>query len=323
VARVASPGVPTFGFDLGGTKVLAALVDTDGTVLAEQREPSPETPEEFVHLAGRLVGELTRTGGVASAVGVGAAGLVDHNGTVRFAPNMAGFVEVPLRSMLGDALGLPVVVDNDANVAALGEVRHGAARGARDALVVTLGTGIGGGIILDGHLYRGAHGYAAEIGHITVSTADTVCACGESGHWEAIASGSALGRIGREWAKRGEAPSILAAAGGEVEAITGHHVGDAAVAGAADARKVIDEFAVNVAIGLAALTNVLDPETIVIGGGLVELGDTLLVPVRAAFLERVEAAAHREPVSIVPAALGEQAGVVGAAALAREMNATP
>jgi glucokinase len=227
----------TVGFDIGGTKVLAAVVDAMGHVQAERREPSPELPADFVHLAGQIVADFRADDAPVSAVGCGSAGLIDTSGAVRFSPNMKGFVEVPLAAMLREALALPVAVDNDANVAALGEVVYGAARGACHVLVVTLGTGIGGGIVVNGEVYRGAHGYAAEIGHITVATEGTPCVCGEVGHWEAIASGSALGRLGRERALRGDAPSVLARAGGDAGAITGHDVGDAALAGHAVARQ--------------------------------------------------------------------------------------
>jgi glucokinase len=239
---------------------------------------------------------------------------------VQFAPNIPGLRRVPLRSALQERIGLPVVVDNDANVAAWGEVVHGAARGTLYSLVITLGTGIGGGIVARGRIIRGSHGFAAEVGHFQIDPNGPLCACGERGHWEAFASGSALGRMGREWADAGRAPSVLARAGGDVSAVTGVVVGDSAQAGESDGVALLAEYVDYVAIGLAGLANILDPERIVVSGGLVELGDTLFTPLRRAFANRVEGPEYRPEIAIVPAQLGEQAGVIGAAARARELE---
>jgi glucokinase len=228
-------------------------------------------------------------------------------------------VEAPLRDVLREKTGRPVVVDNDANMAALGEVTYGAAKGAKDALMVTLGTGIGGGIVLNGAVLRGANGFAAEIGHITVQRGGPRCACGEYGHWEAIASGNALGRMARELVAAGKGAAILAAAHGNIDAVTGHEVGDAAAAGDADALALLDEYADNVAIGLAGLANVLDPGLIVFAGGIIVLGALLFDPLTAAFRRHVEGVEHRPLIPIVPAALGVPAGAIGAAVLARQL----
>jgi glucokinase len=225
-----------------------------------------------------------------------------------------------LRKELEAAVGLPVIVDNDANAAAWGEVVHGAAKGVLYALMITLGTGIGGGIIARGRVIRGAHGFAAEVGHFQIDPDGPMCACGERGHWEAYASGSALGRMGREWAAAGRAPGVVARAGGDPAAVTGVHVGDSARAGEADGVALLEEYADLVAVGLAGLANILDPERIVISGGLVELGDTLFVPLRAAFERRIEGFEYRPLVAIVPSLLGDHAGVVGAAARARDLE---
>jgi glucokinase len=251
---------------------------------------------------------------------VGAAGLVDRDGAVHYAPNLPTLTQVPLQAVLTERLGVPVVVDNDANVAALGELRHGAARGVAHGLVITLGTGIGGGIITEGRIARGAHGFAGEVGHWQFDPLGPECACGEPGHWEALASGGALGALARGRAAAGEAPNILARAGGNPRAVTGVHVGEAAAAGEPDGRDILAAYARQVALGFAGLTNILDPELIVVSGGLVQLGDTLLQPLRDAFGTHLEGAPYRPEVPIVAAALGEQAGVVGAAALAREQT---
>ena len=307
----------TVGLDIGGTKVLGVLLDAEGRVLQEQRRLSPHAGvDALVSTAAAIVEELAEP---ASPVGVGAAGLVDHDGHVLYSPNLPTVRDAPLRDALHAATKHPVVVDNDANVAARGEVAYGAAKGVQHALLVTLGTGIGGGLLLNGELYRGAHGFGAEIGHITVERGGPLCACGELGHWEAIASGTALGRMARELVEEGGGARIRAAAGGASAAITGVHVEEAARAGDTDAKALLARYADNVSLGLAALANVLDPELIVIAGGLVELGPLLFDPLLESFMRHVEGAAYRPKIAIVPAQLGERAGAVGAAVLAREL----
>lgn len=312
----------TIGLDIGGTKILGVATDAQGAVVAEERDESPEGFADIVESAARMVATLRgRASGEVTAIGVGIAGLVDGNGVLRYGPNLPGVVDAPVREALAERTGLPVVVDNDANVAGWGETRFGAAAGARDALLVTLGTGIGGAIVLDGAVVRGAHGFAAEIGHFTVDRDGPMCACGERGHWEAIASGSALGRMARELVAGGTGAAILARAGGDPSAVNGHHVGAAAAAGDPDALELLRVYADNVALGLSALANILDPATIVISGGLVELGDLLFEPLRVAFTAHIEAPEHRPVVPIVPATLGERAGAIGAAAIAADLRA--
>ncbi|MEW6476305.1 MAG: ROK family protein [Actinomycetota bacterium] len=309
----------TAGIDIGGTKLLAVAATEKGEIVAERRQPTAAGPDAILSAVAAVVRDLCAAEPDIAAVGVGLPGLVDLNGAVLYAPNLPGFVGVPARDRLAAGCPVPVVVDNDANVAALGEVLHGAGRGHREVLVVTLGTGIGGGLIINGGEYRGGHGFAAEIGHVTVDPDGPPCACGARGHWEAIASGTALGRRAREWAARGDAPAVLARAGGAVEAVTGHAVRLAAVAGEADGLAILAEHARAVAVGLGGLINILDPEVVVISGGLVELGDLLLDPLRAVLPEYVEAAALRPLPPVLAAALGEHAGAVGAAALARTL----
>jgi len=311
------PTVPTVGLVIGGTKVLGVLLDADGRVLREERRLSPHAGvDALVGAAAAIVEELAQPG---IPVGVGAAGLVSHDGHVLYSPNLPTVFDAPLREALFAATNHPLVVDNDANVAARGEVAYGAAKDAQHALLVTLGTGIGGGLLLNGELYRGAHGFGAEIGHITVERDGPLCACGERGHWEAIASGSALGRLARELIGEGRGAAILAASGGAVEQVTGVHVEEAARAGDADAIALLGHYADNVSLGLAALANVLDPELIVIAGGMVEMGSLLFDPLQASFMQHIEGAAYRPNIPIVPAQLGERAGAVGAAVLARTL----
>jgi glucokinase len=310
---------PTIGVDIGGTNVRAAVVNADGEEVAREWAPSP--PDDWGAIRAQvlaLVAALRAHHDIA-AVGIGAAGMVDRDGVIHYAPNVPGFLGTPVRAEIAAGTGLPTIVDNDANAAAWGELVHGAARGVRDALVITLGTGIGGGIVSDGRVLRGAHGFAAEVGHFTVDPQGPLCACGEVGHWEAVASGTALGRMAVEAARLGDAPAVLKAAGGDPEAVRGTHVTEAARSGAADALALVDRYAAAVALGFVGLANILDPELIVVSGGLAEEGDLLLGPVRAFFDGHVEGAQYRSRVPIVAAELGGRAGTIGAAAMAREL----
>jgi glucokinase len=312
--------VPTFGVDLGGTHLRAAVVDARGGVLSERRATTPADLSGIVDGIAAAIGDLAGEQPDARGVGIGAAGMIDHDGVIHYAPNIPAFVQAPLRKLVSDALAMPVVLDNDANVAALAELTHGVARGQQEVLCITLGTGVGGGIVTRGQILRGAHGFGAEVGHFQVDPNGPMCACGERGHWEAISSGRALGALGRSRAAAGAAPSVLALAGG-VDAIEGSHVGAAAREGAPDAVAVVDEYARNVGIGLVGLVNILDPELVVVSGGLVDLGDILLAPLREEFTGHLEGAAFRPPVPIVASELGERAGVIGAAVLARSLTA--
>ena len=309
----------TFGVDLGGTNLRVALVDPDGSVVDERRVATPHTLDEIVDRIAGAVRDFAPQRPEARALGVGAAGMVDHEGTIHYSPNVPAFLQAPVRARLEAVTGLPTIVDNDANVAVVAELVHGAARGCTEVLLITLGTGVGGGVVTRGEVLRGAHGFGAEIGHFQVDPDGPLCACGQRGHWEAMASGTALGALGREWALAGAAPSVLARAAGAVHDITGVMVGDVAQAGADDAVAIVEEYARRVAIGLVGLVNIFDPERVVVSGGLVELDDVLLRPLRAAFDGRIEGAAYRPAVPIVAAELGGQAGVVGAAVLARDL----
>jgi glucokinase len=308
---------PTIGLDIGGTKVLGVVLGDDGTVLREERLASPHTGlDALVATGASIVSQLDAAG---APIGVGAAGLVDRAGVLRYAPNLPNVREAPLRDALAQATGHAIVVDNDASVATLGEATYGAAVGLRHVVLVTLGTGIGGGLLLDGRMYRGANNFGAEFGHFTVDRDGPLCACGERGHWESIASGTALGRLARELVAKGGGAALVAAAGGDPAAVTGTHVGIAAGQGDPDARALLVQYADNVALGLAGLANILDPECVVIAGGLVELGPLLFGPLREAFGRHVEGVDYRPPIAIVPAQLGERAGAVGAAVLARSL----
>jgi glucokinase len=303
------------GVDVGGTKTLGVLTDRQGAVLIEHRLPTPPTGAAMIETVVEVIVELRKTEPV-DAVGIGFPGLVDNDGVLRFAPNLPGVVELPVRAEVEKGVpGLAVRVENDATCAAWGERMVGAASGLDDVLLVTLGTGIGGGIIADGRMIRGAHGFAGEIGHMVINPHGPPCRCGQRGCWERYASGSGLGRIAREAANAGQAGRIVELAGGDPENVKGEHVTTAVAEGDAEAREIFHRFAWWLALGLANLANIYDPEAFVIGGGLVQAGDVLLEPTRAAFAELLEGADHRPAVAILPAALGEHAGAIGAAAL--------
>jgi glucokinase len=305
------------GLDIGGTKVLGAVVDDTGAVLDEHRVPSPTgTWPGMLAALVEVVGELRGHGHDVATVGIGAAGMVDLDGMIHYAPNVAGFRKTAVQADVAQAVGLSTVVDNDANVAAYAEYRFGAARGHSDAMVITLGTGIGGGVIVHDRVLRGAHGFAAEVGHFQIDPAGPMCACGERGHWEAMASGNALGAMAREAATNGELASVLYAVDGDVDSIRGQHVSAAARDGAADALALVDRYCFNVAIGLVGLANIFDPAVIAIAGGLVNDGELFLGPIRTHFVGHIEGSEYRSMPDIVPAELGERAGVIGAAILA-------
>ena len=300
------------GIDIGGTKVAALRVAEDGDVLDRRERPTPaDDVAATVETVSELAAELAAAGG--EAIGVGAAGMVDFAaGVLRYAPNLA-WREIPLRDLLSERTGLPCVVDNDANVAAWGEYRFGAARGYRHVLAVTVGTGIGGGIVADGELLRGAHGFAAEIGHIIVEPDGPPCGCGNRGCWEQVASGRALGRLARAEVEREPAGRIAALAGGAQA--SGRHVSEAAREGDPAAAAIFATVGRRLGEGIAGLVNILDPEVVIVGGGVAEEGAVLLEPAREAFLDAVEAPEHRPEVPILAATLGNDAGAIGAAAL--------
>ena len=266
-----------------------------------------------------VLAEVVAALGPASSVGVGVPGLVDVEGVLRFAPNLPGVVDLDVRgALLARFPNTTVRVDNDATCAGWAEAQVGAARGAVDALLVTLGTGIGGGIIARGRVVRGANGFAGEFGHMVVDPHGPPCPCGQRGCWERFASGSGLGRLAREVAAASPLGRMATLAGGDPEAVRGEHATAAAAEGDEQAEAVLARFGWWVAVGLANLANAFDPELFVLGGGLVEAGEILLAPVREAFADMVLAGAHRPVIAIVPAALGERSGAIGAALLAGE-----
>lgn len=277
------------GIDVGGTKCLAVRIDGAGRAVEEHVVASPVgggIVPFLVDIVGRFPG--------VTSVGVGMPGIVSRDGVVAFAPHLPEVRDMALRDDLGARLGLPVAVDNDATCAALAEWKSGAGVGCDDLVMVTLGTGIGGGIVSGGRVIRGAHGYAGEFGHDTVQRGGHPCPCGRRGCWEQYASGSGLARL-------------AGTADGEAAF-------DAFVAGDADAAAAVEEFVDWVAIGLVNLLNTCDPDLFVLGGGL---GSRLeLLPlVRRRLVESMPGHGHRVAPRVEVARLGPRAGAIGAAML--------
>jgi glucokinase len=308
----------TVGVDVGGTKMLAVTVDDARNVIVERRVPTPEGASALVDAVVAVI-DAQRAEIPVDAVGIGAAGLVDRDGVLHIGPNLPGIRDLAIKALLEERLQLPVLVDNDATFAAWGERELGAAKGSDDVVVVTLGTGIGGGLVLDGRLSRGAHGFAGEVGHMKVDPNGPPCPCGGRGCWERYASGSALARYGREAGEGGRATRVVELAGGDFHDVRGEHVGAAAREGDPEALEIMDKFAWWVAQGLANLADIFDPDTIVIGGGMLESGDLFLDRTREVFPQLVLAGPDRPRVDIVPAQLGERAGAIGAALVARDL----
>jgi glucokinase len=309
----------TAGIDVGGTKIAGGVVDDAGTILTTARRESPATDTEAIQREIEdLVAEL-RTQHDIVAVGVGAAGFVDaRRATVLFAPNLA-WRDEPMRDDLERRVGLPVVIENDANAAAWGEFTFGAGEDVEDFVLVTVGTGVGGGLVFNGQLHRGAFGVAAEIGHLRVVPDGRLCGCGNRGCWEQYASGSALVRDTREQAARGSliARTLLDRAGGDVEGITGPLITAAAQEGDEFAREQLASLGRWLGEGIATLTAVLDPAVVVIGGGVSEAGELLLGPIRSHFRANLTGRHYRPELEIREALLGNRAGMIGAADLAR------
>lgn len=323
---MSATGAVLAGIDVGGTKVLGVLVDPaePGVVRAEAKVPTPSGETGVLDAMAAVVERLAHEGAVeVRAVGVGIAGLVDRAGVLQIGPNLPGLRGVRVGEELDKRLGLPVRVDNDATCAAWGEHRAGAARGVADAVCVTLGTGIGAGIVADGRLVRGTNGFGGEAGHMVVDPRGPLCPCGRRGCWERFASGSGLGWLGREAAEAGRFRRGVELAGGVAESVRGEHVTRAAAEGDEDALGVVRTFADWVALGLGNLVTLLDCSLVVIGGGLVEVGDLLLDPVKAALPRHLMAPEEQAGVRIVAAELGERAGAIGAALLGGEAAGRP
>lgn len=314
---------PVVGIDLGGTKIRAVVVDVAGAIVAEDVRPT-EAEQGQAAVVERLVASaraaITASGRPPAsilAVGVTAPGPVDFDaGVLHQPPNLPGWDRVPLAAILGERLGLPTFLENDANAAAYGEYRYGAGRGLRHLIYLTISTGIGGGLILNGQLYRGADGAAGELGHVTVDDDGPPHNCGMVGCLEVMASGTAIARMAAESvaAGRSEALARLAAETGELTAV---EVDAAADAGDPVAQEILARAAHYLGVGLAGFINIFNPEAIVVGGGVTRIGRQLLEPAFALARTRAFELPART-VRLTTAALEGRAEVLGVTALARD-----
>jgi glucokinase len=313
------PGL-TIGLDVGGTKVAAGVVDSRGRIFEKLRRSTPAAdPEHTAQVIAGVINELSGRHPV-KAVGLGAAGFVDETrSSVMFAPNLA-WRDEPLKKRVEDLVGLPVTVENDANAIVWAEVRFGAARGYRDVVMLAVGTGIGGGLVLDGQLHRGRWGMAGEPGHYRVVPDGRLCGCGNRGCFEQYASGSALVAEAREFARRRPQGAIrlLQLGGGSVEGIGGPQITQAAAEGDPAALRCFQTVGGWLGQGMADLAAILDPGCFVIGGGVSEAGELLLGPARAAFERALTGRGHRVGADVKLARFGADAGLLGAADLARK-----
>ncbi|MEE1617616.1 ROK family glucokinase [Brachybacterium sp. J153] len=309
----------SIGVDIGGTKIAAGVVDEEGTIVATTTRSTPATDPELIEAAvAEAVAEL-RTGHDVVGVGVGAAGFVGSDRrTINFAANLS-WRHRPLADELEQLIGLPVIVENDANAAGWAEYRFGAARGASHMLMLTVGTGLGGAIVLDGRLVRGAAGFAGEVAHMIAVPDGQWCGCGNRGCLEQYTAGTALVRTAKRRAATGDPAMgpLVQAAGGAKKEIDGPLITHLAQQGDPGARELIAELGRWLGFGTASICSLLDPDVIVVGGGVVAAGDLLLDPARESYAAHLTARAHRELTPFVPAAMGNRAGIVGAADLAR------
>jgi glucokinase len=312
------------GIDLGGTKILTSVIDSEGKMLSRDHSVTPAAQgheaviQAIVESIRRTLDEAHLSPGNLEAIGIAAPGLSNPQaGVIYTSPNLPGWQNVPLRDIISEEIGKATYLINDGSAAALGEWHYGAGKGTRDLVYVTISTGVGGGIIIDGRIYAGATGTAGELGHMVIDHSGPLCNCGNTGCWEILASGTALATEAKHLIGTGTETAILAYAGGSIEKINAEAIQGAALAGDELANKLIARNAYYHGVGLANLINIFNPEIIVIGGGLSNMGDMLLLPA----YEEAERRAFKESFRAVRfelAKLGRNSGVIGAAAFARE-----
>ncbi|RLC75430.1 MAG: ROK family protein [Chloroflexi bacterium] len=311
------------GIDLGGTKISTALVESDGKIIAQDyrktmaAEGQQAVIERILNSARQVMSQAKVTRSQVAAVGICAPGPLDiEAGVVVAPPNLPGWERVPLKQLIEDNLGITTFLENDANAAALSEHRFGAGRGVEHMIYITVSTGIGGGLILDGKLYHGASGMAGEVGHITIEPGGPLCGCGNRGCLEALASGTAIARVARERVAQNVPTLMTDMTDGDPERITARLVAEAAGQGDKVANEILTKAMDYLGIGMANLVNLFNPQLIVIGGGLTNIGERLFGPVRQA-IEQHALRAAAQAVRVAPADLGDNVGVLGAAAVAQ------
>ena len=307
------------GIDLGGTKIATVLTDTEGAIIkrVEEATNAHEGQDAVIERIKETVYKVLDPGKDVVGIGIGSPGPLDlENGVVLKTPNLK-WDNVPIRDILEEEFGITTYLENDANAAAAGEYRFGAGKGARNLIYITVSTGIGSGIIIDGKVYRGAHGIAGELGHTIIDPNGPICGCGQRGCLEAFASGTGLARRAILELQLGVESIIRELVEGDLQKVTARTLEDAALKG--------DEFALNMwestgdylGIGMTNVINFLDPEMIIIGGGVSKAGELLFEPMRRSIKKRaIESAASK--VKIVPAALGKDVGTLGAVSVVIE-----
>jgi len=317
------------GVDLGGSKILTAVVKPRGEMLSSDESTTPATESHEVVIQSIIdsvhsaLKHASCTISEISAIGIGAPGISNPEAGILFtSPNLPGWRNVLLRDIIQNKLDKKAFLINDANAAALGELYFGAARGTHNFIYITLSTGIGGGIVINGKIYTGAIGTAGEVGHMTIDDNGPLCNCGNKGCWEALASGTALAREAKRRIKEGTKTAILKYVDGDSEKVTAQIIHSAAEQGDKLAKDLIARTGYYVGVGMANLINIFNPELIVIGGGLSNIGDMLLKPAFKVATERSYKEAF-QAVRFVAAGLGRNSGVLGAAAFAlQEMKKT-
>jgi len=325
-----APETPmVLGVDLGGSKILTAVVNRQGEMVSRYRSITLATrgPEMVIKAMLESMSRALDQANVAAAqletVCIGAPGLSNPETGVLFAtPNMSGWENVPLRQIIETEIGVKTILVNDANAAAMGEMYFGAAKGARNFLYITLSTGVGGGIMIDGEIYAGSFGTAGEIGHMTLDINGPKCNCGSTGCWEVLGSGTALAREAKKRIKDGASTTILQHVNGDINKVSAESVHKAAQQGDTLAKELIAQISYYAGVGLGNLISIFNPELIVIGGGLSNIGDMLLEPAYRLARERAYRAAS-DSIRFARAELGRDSGVIGAAAYAfREVEKT-
>lgn len=315
----------TVGVDIGGTKIAVGVLSPDGELVAQSRKSTPVRDSDAVlEVIVELISSFQHEYEL-EAVGIGVAGLVDETRSrVIVAPNL-GWVEEPLRVEVERSVGIPTIIENDANAAVWGEYIHGAGRNRDDLVLVTVGTGIGGGLVLGKKLQRGAHGIGSEFGHLRLVPDGRLCGCGRYGCWEQYASGNALVRTARSLAsdRRSEAGVLMSYGDGTPEGVEGPHITEAARRGDIVALEAFDVTGTWLARGMVEVATLLDPAAFVIGGGVVDAGDLLLSPTRREYSAQLLARSQRPMTEILPAELGNLAGMYGAGELARDHGPAP
>ena len=314
--------LPVLAIDLGGTKISAAIISNKGQVVAREYclTLADDGPESVINRLLSSVDRLLSQGNIDSSqldsISIAAAGAIDYGrGLITLSPNLPGWYDISLRNIVGERYGVNTLLINDASAAALGEYHLGAGQGVDNLILLTVGTGIGGGIIINGGLYSGVSGSAGEIGHMTIDVSGPKCNCGNTGCLEMLVSGTAVAREAVRRISRGERSSLIEIVEGGIENITAEEVEVAARGGDCLASEVISEAAIYLGVGMVNLVNIFNPEMIVVGGGMAKMGDLLLNPASQVVRERAFSLSA-QTVRIVPAQLGDDAGVLGAAVFA-------